>query len=397
MSKLENYKGTKDYYPEDMLLRNYIFSIWDRVCKSFGYSEYNASILEYFEVYSDKTSIEILKEQTYNFTDRGGRDVILRPEMTPTVARMIAKKSQTLAFPLRWYSIANCFRYERPQKGRKREFWQLNVDTFGFADDHLEIEIIELVNQLMKAFGATTKQYTISINNRGLINYLLSKLFNVNPEDRDKLMNIIDKKKKTEEHKFKKLLAEIIDVNQIDILNELLSINKISNLEVFFAKHNLSIDNSSLISLKGLIDKTDKLNCKLDLGLMRGFGYYTGNVFEVFDNNSSNNRSMFGGGRYDNLLTQYNSSRQINSFGFGMGDEVLSIFLDENGLLPDLNDSIDVYVAISDPLNYDIANRKVNDLRNKSSKNVVFDCFEQSKKKAYLRSQKLNSKEFIYI
>lgn len=167
MSKLDTqpYKGVRDFYPEDMAVQNYIFSIWRKVAEQFGYEEYSASILEPTEIYTEKSGKEIIDEQTFTFTDRGDRSVTLRPEMTPTLARMVAARRRNLKFPLRWYSIPNLFRYERPQRGRKREHWQLNCDLMGIAGIEADKEIVSLAYTIMKEFGAKDNDFKIRVNN----------------------------------------------------------------------------------------------------------------------------------------------------------------------------------------------------------------------------------------
>src|SRR5476651_1275980 len=165
------YKGARDFYPADKRLQKYMFGVWRSVCERFGYEEYDAPILEPLEIYLAKTGEEIVKEQTYVFEDRGGRKVVIRPEMTPTVSRMVAGKRQQLAYPLRWYSIPNLWRYERPQRGRLREHWQLNVDIFGVAGVGAELELITLVDAMFKDFGARPEMYEIRLNHRGLVDY----------------------------------------------------------------------------------------------------------------------------------------------------------------------------------------------------------------------------------
>src|SRR5436190_12549537 len=162
------YKGARDFYPEVKRVQKHLFSVLRHVVESFGYQEYDAPIVEPIELYMSKTSEEIVVEQTFVFTDRGGRTVTLRPEMTPSVSRMVAAKRQHLAYPLRWYSIPNLWRYERPQAGRLREFWQLNVDIFGVEGVEAEHEIIQLVDQMLKSYGAKPNMYTILLNSRKL-------------------------------------------------------------------------------------------------------------------------------------------------------------------------------------------------------------------------------------
>ena len=167
MSKLDTapYKGVRDFYPEDMRIQNYIFNTWRKVVESRGYQEYSASPLEPTEIYAEKSGEEIVREQTFTFIDRGDRSVTLRPEMTPTLARMVAGKRRELKFPLRWFSIPNLFRYEKPQRGRKREHWQLNADLLGVGGIEGDKEIITLLYEIMKEFGAKDSDFEIRVNN----------------------------------------------------------------------------------------------------------------------------------------------------------------------------------------------------------------------------------------
>ena len=167
------YKGTRDYYPEDKRVQNYIFATWRAVVERYGYQEYGAPLLEPLEVYAAKSGQELAGEQTYTFTDRGDRVVAIRPEMTPSISRMVAARRQELAYPARLYSIANFMRYERPQRGREREFWQLNADIFGVEGAAADAEIITIAYEVMKAFGATDDMFVIKMNNRRLIDYMM--------------------------------------------------------------------------------------------------------------------------------------------------------------------------------------------------------------------------------
>ena len=165
------YKGVRDFYPEDMAIQNYIFNTWRQIVERNGYVEYSASLLEPTEIYTEKSGAEIVNEQTFTFTDRGNRSVTLRPEMTPTLARMIAARRRNLKFPLRWYSIPNLFRYERPQRGRRREHWQLNCDLLGIAGIEADKEIVSLAYTIMKEFGAKDEDFEIRINNADIDNF----------------------------------------------------------------------------------------------------------------------------------------------------------------------------------------------------------------------------------
>src|SRR3989338_2736742 len=158
------YKGVRDFYPEDMAIQRYIFDTWAHVAESYGFERYDASVLEPAELYRAKTGEEIVNEQTYTFKDRGDREVTLRPEMTPTVARMVAARRRELSFPLRWYSIPNLFRYERTQRGRLREHWQLNADLFGVESIEADLELIRMADRIMKNFGAKQSDYEVRLN-----------------------------------------------------------------------------------------------------------------------------------------------------------------------------------------------------------------------------------------
>src|SRR5580698_1344396 len=165
----ESYKGVRDFYPEDQFIQRYLFEHMERTCELFGYEEYSASVLEPAELYRSKTSEEIVNEQTYTFTDRGEREVTLRPEMTPTFARMIAAKQREIALPARWYSIPNLFRYERPQKGRLREHWQLNVDMVGIAGIAADAEIIAVAHGVLRSLGADERDFEIRVSDRRIL------------------------------------------------------------------------------------------------------------------------------------------------------------------------------------------------------------------------------------
>ena len=304
----ESYKGVRDFYPEDQALLSYLTATMRDTVKRFGYAEYHASVLEPAELYRGKTSDEIVNEQTYTFTDRGGREVTLRPEMTPTVARMVAAKKRELAFPLRWYSIPNVFRYERPQRGRLREHWQLNVDLFGVKEVHAEVEMMTVASELMRAFGARENDFVIRINNRRALNRLFGE-YNLSPEDEKKLRRLIDQKDKIKD----------FDDKARELLGRPLVFSDEEDPEVSQIRQELSalgIDNT-------VFDPT----------LVRGFDYYRGMFFEVFDTDPQNNRSLFGGGRYDNLLELFGHD-SVPAVGFGMGDVTIRDFLEVRGLLP---------------------------------------------------------------
>jgi histidyl-tRNA synthetase len=299
----EPYKGVRDFYPEDMAVQNYIFDTWKKVAKESGFVEYSASILEPAELYKSKTSTEIVNEQTFSFVDRGGRDVVLRPEMTPTLARMIAARRKALKFPLRWFSIPNVFRYEKPQRGRKREHWQLNCDLMGIAGVEAEVEIITLAYKIMKAFGAKDEDFVIKINDRKKIEEILLNS-GVSKDNVPLVFRILDKKGKITDEEYD---------------SELKKLGFDSNTEF-----------SNIVSIEDF--KNNGINnIVFDPSIVRGFDYYTGMVFEVFDTSPENNRSLFGGGRYDNLLELFGVD-PVPTVGFGMGDVTIRDFLETHNL-----------------------------------------------------------------
>ena len=338
----ESYKGVRDFYPEDMFVQNFIFGVWKNVAESFGYSQYDASILEPAELYRAKSGEELVGEQTYTFTDRGEREVTLRPEMTPTVARMVAGKEHELALPLRWYSIPNLFRYEKPQRGRLREHWQLNVDIFGVDSTDAEVEVITLADKIMKKFGATDSDFIIKINSRKILNDLF-KYFSLTDEQGQKVSKIIDKKEKIPADTFRASLEEIIGDKVAEMVLLLSSAEKLLDT--------LGKENKSSVELVSLIEKLSENgleNVVFDPTLMRGFDYYTGIVFEVFDTHPTNNRSVFGGGRYDDLLDIFGKNK-IPAFGFGAGDVTARDFLETHNLLPKYKSSADIFICTLKP------------------------------------------------
>jgi histidyl-tRNA synthetase len=328
------YKGVRDFYPEDERIQNHIFGAMRRAVESFGYEEMNASVLEYTELYSAKTSEEIVNEQTYTFEDRGGRMVTLRPEMTPTVARMVAAKKRELGFPLRWYSIQNFFRYERPQRGRLREFWQLNADLFGVAGREADVEVIEVAHRILRELGASEEDFTIRIGSRAFLDATYDRL-GIPAEDRARLTRLLDGKEKG------------ADVPQelIAALEEPASFGYFSELQ-------------NALRARGI------QNAVIDPSIARGFDYYTGMVFEVFDTNKENPRSMFGGGRYDNLIGQY-GKENAPAVGFAMGDVIARDFLETHGLMPHLTSSAELYLAPVSESDAESAAKLADELRGK--------------------------------
>ena len=314
------YKGVRDFYPEDMAVQRYIFDVWAKTAESFGYERYDASILEPSDLYKSKGAVneEMVNEQTYTFIDRGEREVTLRPEMTPTVARMVAGKRRELKFPLRWYSIPNLFRYERPQKGRLREHWQLNCDIFGADDYTADVEIIALAYQVLLDFGASPDMFEIRINHRRDMLALYESIGIKDTEIQNKITRLNDRFHKITPEEYQTLLTDILSDNEL--------------AQKVFTLITTKEDASSNEVLKGL-SELGITNAHIDRTLARGFDYYTGTIFEIFDVSGENNRSMLGGGRYDDLTSMF-SDEPVTGIGFGMGDVTMRDFLTTHKLLP---------------------------------------------------------------
>lgn len=331
----EAYKGVRDFYPEDMFIQKHIFDLWKKHVEAFGYVEYNASVLEPSELYKAKSGDEIVNEQTYSFKDRGDREVTLRPEMTPTLARMVAGRRRELGFPLRWYSIPNLFRYEQPQRGRLREHWQLNVDIFGVESMQAEIEVIQIAYNLTKAFGLSDNGFEVRLSSRKLVNYCLNDVLGLDLDKAHVISKLIDRKDKMSAEEFKTKVASVITNDKM--LATFLTLMNSKNFEEF-SSHlpQTKEEHEGLKQIKEVIVGLETLgisNVRFDQTLMRGFDYYTGIVFEVFDKNPENRRAIFGGGRYDDILAIFGEDK-VPAVGFGHGDVIVRDLMETYGTLP---------------------------------------------------------------
>ena len=331
MTKLSTqpYKGTRDFLPEEMSVRGTIYEKLFAAVEAFGFQRYDGPILESARIYEEKSGEEIANQQLYRLTDKGGRELALRPEMTPSVARMIAANARDIVFPARWYSLVNCHRYERPQRGRLREHWQLNVDIFGSDSLEAEIEIFDLVATMMDRLGAAPSVYELRVNDRILVEGALKNYVGV-PEQRliDASM-VLDRWHKVSEDVRRQTLAGMgLDSAQIERLELLPTMDLDAYCEA-------AGDEAAAASrLAQILDGgLSSAPIRFDPLIIRAFNYYTSTVFEVFDVSPDNNRSVFGGGRYDDLAGLF-SKQRIPGIGFGMGDVTTWNFLDAHGLLP---------------------------------------------------------------
>jgi histidyl-tRNA synthetase len=335
------YKGARDFYPEDKRIQNYMFDVWRSVVESYGYEEYDAPIIEPTALYLAKSGEELVNEQTYSFLDRGGRDVTIRPEMTPTVSRMIAGRRQETAYPARWYSIPNLWRYERPQQGRLREHWQLNVDMFGVATLDAELEMLQIIADTMSAFGATQDDYKIHVNSRKLTIILLAEYLKLDAGQFHKIVKLLDKRAKISEELFYSEARQTIDDE--DVLGKLKSILDAKSFADLPSEIQTSEPIESIRMIFTHLKDNNITNVKFDVSLMRGFDYYTDIVFEVFDTDASNPRSLTGGGRYDGLVELF-GAQPLPVVGFGWGDVTLENFLRGHNLLPVLDSKTNLHI-----------------------------------------------------
>lgn len=327
------YKGTRDFYPNDMRLRNWFFGVMRDVLEKSAFDEYNGPMLESLEIYAAKSGDEIANKQTYNFIDRGDRHLAIRPEMTPTVARMVAARMGELTFPLKWFSIPNMYRYEATQRGRLREFWQLNVDIFGVDGYEADLECIRSAINIMRAYGADESMFTVRINNRRFFNDVVAAIAKTDEEGARKVSKVIDRKNKVPREVYEKdLLALGLDADQIARIDSLYGMS-VTDATAICPE---SQGSQELRDLFAALEELDLARyCVFDFGIIRGLDYYTGTVFEVFDNAPENNRAMFGGGRYDNLVGLFVKNAKISGVGYGMGDVTLENFLVTHKLIPE--------------------------------------------------------------
>lgn len=365
------YKGARDFYPEDKRLQKYLFNKLRDVVERFGYEEYDAPILEPTDLYLAKGNQEIIEEQTYTFIDRGKRSVTIRTEMTPSVSRMVAAKRQELAYPLRWYSIPNLWRYERPQRGRSREFWQLNVDIFGVTGIEAELEMIQITDAIMKAFGARADSYVIKLNSRKLVNSLLRDYLSLDEATATNLIRLIDRMHKLERSVFIAKIDELLSTKarEAGAAEKLLAALGASTLKDLPASLQEHPSVAELQKLTDMLKSSGVTNAEFDISLMRGFDYYTDIVFEVFDTHPDNNRSMLGGGRYDGLVAQFGVA-PVATVGFGLGDATLANFLELHRLLPELATETDIYAILVGDV-FETAQKPIAELRAEGLKVAV--------------------------
>lgn len=360
------YKGTRDFFPPHMRLRKQIFSQLRNTVEKYGFEEYDGPLLEPFELYAAKTGEEIVNQQLYSFTDRGDRKVAIRPEMTPTLARMVASQIQELPKPIRWYSLPNLWRYERPQRGRLREHWQLNVDILGGDALFADAEILQLSWDILRSFQAESK-ISIQINHREIINSFFADHLKLSSEIALRVIKLMDARDKIGDEKyFLQLKESNVSEKQTQELEGFFSLTLPQLNEKYPSPGSRFLVQLFEFLSTSLVGKQIVYNPKI----LRGMDYYTGMVFEIYDVSSENPRALFGGGRYDNLLGLF-GKHQLSGVGFGMGDVGLENFLTTHNCLPKVNPHIDVFMVVPDLALLDTSEQIARSLRNAGFKVVT--------------------------
>lgn len=398
------YRGTRDFFPKEMRLRNFIFKKMAEVSEIYAYEPYDGPILEEVDLYRAKSGEELINEQIYSFKDRGDREVAIRPEMTPTLARMVAQIHREVSKPIRMYAIPNLMRYEKPQRGRLREFWQYNADIFG-AGENGELEILQLAVSLMKSFGATSEHFEILVNDRRFVDFVFLGLIGLDPVLTKKLYKLVDAKNKMPAEKFSAEVRNITsDETKATVFEDFVNLKTMADIKTFVDKvsvSDLQLSVSSQVApLYNIFEKLEEHGLteyvKFDPSIVRGLDYYTGIVFEIFDKNPENRRAIAGGGSYANLLQIFNEPA-LEGVGIGLGEVPLTDFLTTHKLLPDFSKAdVDYLVAYLVPEAEKSANELATHLRNKNMKVELF--FGEAKpKKIFTYSEKKNFKYVCFI
>ncbi|KXU37398.1 histidine--tRNA ligase [Cephaloticoccus capnophilus] len=350
MSAFQTLPGFREFYPEELLRRNYLFRLWRQTAVNFGFSEYDAPVLEALELYKAKSGDEI-EAQLFSFTDKGGRAVTLRPEMTPTVCRLVGAKANALKRPIKWFSIGEFYRYERMQRGRGRCFFQFNADIFGEPGVEAESELIGLLVQNLCAFGLTEADFFVRLSDRDLWVYYLSALGLDEPRIKA-VLTAVDRYEKHGEAAFK-AYAEVFGEIPAELKTrvvEFLGVKSLDGLEAILA----ALGDERIVARLGewrkLLGNLEAMGLsrfvQVDLGVVRGLAYYTGFVFEAFDRKGEL-RAIAGGGRYNDLLGKLGYA-DMPAVGFAIGDMTFALLLEQRGLMPPLLSAPDVYCVIGD-------------------------------------------------
>ena len=336
-------RGMRDFYPDQMRNQNWLFSRWRASAMRYGFEEYNSAVVEHEELFVLKSGEEIVS-QLFNFVDKGGRRVTLRPEMTPTFARMIAAKGGALPKPLKWFSVAQCFRYERMSKGRKREHYQWNLDIVGVPEVTAEAELLAAALDALEGLGLSAEDVVVRISHRGLMGAVLEGL-GVPEEVRTGVLGVIDKRGKESEGILRERMEALgVPQDTVRALFAMLDEKRFDAFTNLLREQGLPTESvEDLETLFGYLEACGILDyCEFSPSIVRGLPYYTGIVFECFDRGGKF-RAVFGGGRYDNLFELFGAG-PLPSVGLGFGDVVIQELLRERQLLPALSRRIDFFL-----------------------------------------------------
>ncbi|HWQ05507.1 MAG TPA: histidine--tRNA ligase [Longilinea sp.] len=318
---IQSVKGTRDFYPEDMAIRSWLYSAIKEVSESFGYQEYDGPFIEKIDLYAAKSGEELVKEQAFVFEDRGGGWVTLRPELTPSLARMVAQKQNELTYPLRWWSFGPFWRYERPQKGRTREFFQWNIDLIGASSVEADAELIAVCARFFQHVGLKPSQVRILVNNRRLMDSELQRL-GITPAEKAGVFRLIDRREKLTLDEWKAYALELG-----------LTENQFEGIRTILGEPELWKKSPDLVRMFAILDQMGMTEyVSFDPKIIRGLDYYTGTVFEARDMDREG-RSILGGGHYDNLVGDVGGD-PLPGVGFAMGDVMAGLVLQKYGCLP---------------------------------------------------------------
>lgn len=356
---IQSLKGTRDFYPELQAVHSWLNGVLREVSQSFGYQEYEGPFLEKIDLYAAKSGEELVKEQAFVFEDRGGDLITLRPELTPTLARMVAQKQGDLVLPLRWWSFGPFWRYERPQKGRTREFFQWNIDLIGTTNPESDGELIAVAASFFQKVGLRSDQVKILVNNRRLMDGELAAL-GVAADTRGKVIRLIDRRDKMKPEDWN---AYVLDSG--------LTAGQLAQLESLLTNPELWQRSDELVRLFSVLDAMGLRDyVQYDARVIRGLDYYTGTVFEARDLDGG--RAILGGGRYDNLVGAVGGD-PLPGIGFAMGDVMISVVLEKYGLIPTLPlTPARVLVTVFDETSIAGAYRLAAELRRAGLKVVVY-------------------------
>jgi histidyl-tRNA synthetase len=354
MATFQTLPGFREFYPDALARRNHIFRLWRQTAHAYGFSEYDAPVLEPLELYKTKSGDEI-EAQLFSFTDKGGREVALRPEMTPTVCRLVGEKASALKRPIKWFSIAEFYRYERMQKGRGRCFFQFNADIFGEPGIEAETELISLLVQCLCSFGLTEEDFYVRLSDRNLWFYYLEALGLDDARERA-MLGAVDKYEKSGDEAFKGYAEQFGGIGD-ELKSKVLAFLQVRSLAALEAilggiggGTTVAADklNARLGDWRRLLGNLEAMGLSrfvtVDLGVVRGLAYYTGFVFEAFDRKGEL-RALAGGGRYDNLVGKLGYA-DLPAVGFAIGDMTFALLLEQRGLMPTFSQAPDVYVVI---------------------------------------------------